>query len=82
MIYGLSVQRNAYTKTCLFIRIDAANLQTWWQLHEGGNLEHALGGWWNLPVLQVEDQDAFLQAKVLDLIWTLRESSSAHRSRF
>jgi len=82
IVYGLAVQRDAYTKACLFIRIDAVHLQTWWQLHEGGNLEHALGGWWNLPVLAIEDQDAFLQAKVLDLIWTLRESPSAHRSRF
>lgn len=82
MIYGLSVQRDAYTKSCLFVRIDVTHLQTWWQLHEGGNLEHALGGWWNLPVMAVEDQDAFLEARVLDLIWTLRESWSAHRSRF
>jgi hypothetical protein len=74
MICGLSVQRDAYAKTCLFVRIDATHLQTWWQLHEGGNLEHALGGWWNLPILAVEDQDAFLQARELDLVWTLRES--------
>jgi hypothetical protein len=39
-------------------------------------------GWWNLPLLAVEDQKAFLQARVLDLIWTLREASSSHRSRF
>ena len=76
MIYGLSVQRDAYTKACLFVRIDIANLQTWWQLHEGGNLENALGGWWNLPVLAVADQDAFLEARVLDLIWTLREAEA------
>jgi hypothetical protein len=82
MIYGLSVQRDAYTKSCLFVRVDAAHLQTWWQLHEGGNLEHALGGWWNLPLLQIEDQDAFLQTKVLDLIWALRETPTGHRSRF
>ena len=81
MIYGLSVQRDAYTKTCLFIRVDAFHLHTWWQLHEGGNLEHALGGWWNIPVLQIEDQDAFLEQKVLDLIRTLRESPSSYRSR-
>jgi hypothetical protein len=82
MIYGLHVQRDAFTKSCLFVRIDAVHLQTWWQLHEGGNLEHALGGWWNLPLLAVEDQEAFLHARVLDLIWTLREASTSHRSRF
>jgi hypothetical protein len=81
VIYGLSVQRDVYRKTCLFIRVDATHVQTWWQLHEDGNLEHALGGWWNLPVLAVEDQDAFLQARVLDPIWTLREASTSHRSR-
>ena len=68
MIYGLSIQRDAFTKTCLFIRVDPAFLQTWWQLHEGGNLEHALGGWWNLPILDVGDQEAFIEAMVLDLI--------------
>ena len=82
MIYGQSVQRDAYTKTCLFVRIDVVHCQTWWQLHEGGNLEHALCGWWNLPVLAVEDQDAFLEVKVLDLIWTLREAPAGLRSRF
>jgi hypothetical protein len=25
VIYGLSVQRDAYTKTCLFVRVDAAH---------------------------------------------------------
>ena len=82
MIYGLSVQRDDYTKTCLFIRVDVTHLQTWWQLHEGGNLEHALGAWWNIPILQVEDQDAFVKEKVLDLIRTLCESPSSYRSRF
>ena len=82
MIYGLSIQRNAYTHTCLFIRVDSVFLQTWWQLHLGSNLEHALGGWWNLPILDVEDQDAFIQEKVLDLIRTLREAQSSYTSRF
>jgi hypothetical protein len=82
VIYGLSIGRDAYTQTCLFIRVDSTHLQTWWQLHDGGNLEHALGGWWNIPILQIEDQDAFLEAKVLDLIRTLREAPSSTRSRF
>jgi hypothetical protein len=82
VIYGLWVQRDTLTKACLFIRVDAAHPQTWWQLRGGGNLEHALCGWWNLPVLAVQDQDAFLEARVLDLIWTLREASTSHRSRF
>jgi hypothetical protein len=82
MIYGLHIQRDAYTKTCLFIRVDTLHLHSWWQLHDGGNLEHALGGWWNIPIIQVEDQEAFIQAKVLDLIRTLRESPSSYRSRF
>jgi hypothetical protein len=56
--------------------------EAWWQPHEGGNLEHALGGWWNLPLLAVEEQDAFLQVRVLDLIWTLREAPAGLRSRF
>ena len=59
MIYGLHIQRDVYTLTCLFIRVDSAYLKAWWQLHDGGNLEYALGGWWNIPILQVEDQDAF-----------------------
>jgi hypothetical protein len=50
VIYGPSVQRDTYTKSGLFISSDVAHLQTWWQLHDGGNLEHALGGWWNLPL--------------------------------
>ena len=62
--------------------LDPAFLHTWWQLHDGGNLEHALGGWWNIPILDVEDQDAFIQAKVLDLIRNLRETPEAYRSRF
>jgi hypothetical protein len=83
MIYGLHVRRDAYILTCLFIRVDVPHLKTWWQLHEGGNLEHALGGWWNIPILQVEDQDAFVKEKVLDLIRTLRETPfSAYLSRF
>ncbi len=82
MIYGLSLQRDAYTKTGLFIRVDTTHLQTQWQLHDGGNLEHALGGWWNIPVLQIEDQDAFLEAKILELIRTLREAPDAYQSRF
>lgn len=82
MIYGLSVQRDAYTKTCLFVRVDAVHLHSWWQLHEGANLEHALGGWWNIPILQIEDQDAWLEAGVLELIRTLLESPSSYRSRF
>ena len=82
MIYGLSIRRDAYTHTCLFVRVDAVHRRTWWQLHEGGNLEYALGGWWNIPILQVEDQDAFIEEKVLDLIRMLRESPSAYRSRF
>ena len=82
MIYGLSIQRDAYTHSCLFIRVDSVFLQTWWQLHLGSNLEHALGGWWNLPILDVEDQDAFIQEKVLDLIRTLREAQSSYMSRF
>jgi hypothetical protein len=82
MIYGLHIQRDAYTKTCLFIRVDTLHLHSWWQLHNGGNLEHALGGWWNIPILQVEDQDAFVKEKVLDLIRTLRETPSTCRSRF
>ena len=57
--------------------MDPAFLHTSWQLHDGGNLEHALGGWWNIPVLDVEDQDAFIQAKVLDLIRNLREAPGA-----
>jgi hypothetical protein len=82
MIYGLSLQRDAYTTVCLFIRVDAALLQTWWQLHVGGNLEHALGGWWNLPILDVEDQQAFVEDLVLNLIKTIREDPSTYRSRF
>ena len=82
MVYGLAIQRDAYTKACLFVRVDAVHLKTWWQLHEGSNLEHALGGWWNIPVLAVEDQDAFVRSKVLELIRTLRESPSSYRSRF
>ena len=42
MIYGLSVQRDVYTNACFFVRIDAVHLQTWWQLHEAGNLEQVL----------------------------------------
>ncbi len=82
MIYGLSIRRDAYTKTCLFVRIDTTHLRTWWQLHEGANLEYSLGGWWNIPVLQIGEQDAFLEAKVLDLIRTLRETPDSYRSRF
>ena len=82
MIYGLSIQRDAYTKTCLFVRVDTTHLQTRWQLHEGGNLEHALGGWWNIPIMQIEDQDAWLEAKVLELIRTLRETPDAYRSGY
>lgn len=82
MIYGLSIQRDAYTKTCLFVRVDPAHLRTTWQLHEGGNLEHALGGWWTIPLLQMEDQDALLETKVLDLIRTLRETPDSCRSRY
>ena len=81
-IYGLWIERDAYTKCALFIRIDPTFLQTWWQLHEGGNLEHSLGGWWNVPVLEIEDQDSFLEAKVLDLIRALREAPAAYGSRF
>jgi hypothetical protein len=81
MIYGLSVQRDAFAVTCLFIRVDSLHLKTSWQLREGGNLEYALGGC-NIPILGVEDHDAFLEEKVLDLIRTLRESprDSGHAS--
>jgi len=82
MIYGLHIQRDVYTLTCLFSRVDSAHLKAWWQLHDGGNLEYALGGWWNIPILQVEDQDAYVKEKVLDLIRTLRETPHAYRSRF
>jgi hypothetical protein len=81
MIYGLSVQSDTHTITCLFIRIDGAHLQTWWQLHEGGNLEDALVGWWTLRV-GGRGPVRLPEGKVLDLIWTLREASTTHRSRF
>jgi hypothetical protein len=61
---------------------DVLHLQTWWQLHLGGSIEYALGGWWNTPILQVEHQDAFVREKMLDLIRTLRETPDAYRSRF
>jgi hypothetical protein len=82
MIYGLSLKRDDYTTVCLFIRIDVPFLDTRWQLHLGGNIEHALGGWWELPILDVEDQPAFVEDLVLELIRTIREEPSAYRSRF
>ena len=82
VIYGLSVQRDIFTKTCLFIRVDATHLRTWWQLHEGGNLEHALGGWWNLPILDTDEQRGFLEAMVLNLIRCIQETPGSYSSRF
>ena len=64
------------------VRVDTTHLQTKWQLQEGGNLEHALGGWWNIPIMQIEDQGAWLEAKVLDPIRTLRETPDAYRSGY
>ena len=78
----LSIRRDAFMQTCLFFRVDSWRRQTSWQLHDSGNREYALGGWWNIPVLEVEDYDAFVKEKVLDLIRTLRETPHAYRSRF
>jgi hypothetical protein len=42
MLCSLSIQRDTFTRTGLFFRIDALHLATWWQLHEGGSLETPL----------------------------------------
>ncbi|HEX5141412.1 MAG TPA: hypothetical protein VFX19_10730, partial [Dehalococcoidia bacterium] len=55
-LHSLSIQRDYYTRCVLYFRVDSFHLETWWQLYFGSNNEYALGGWWDVPLLQVEDQ--------------------------
>jgi hypothetical protein len=81
-LHSLSIQRDHYTRCVLYFRVDSFHLETWWQLYFGSNNEYALGGWWDVPLLQVEDQDAYIQAKVLDLVRNLREHAGVGRPRY
>ncbi|HEX5140149.1 MAG TPA: hypothetical protein VFX19_04350 [Dehalococcoidia bacterium] len=66
----------------LYFRVDAFYLETWWQPYFGSNNEYARGGWWDVPLLQLEDQDAYVQAKVLDLVRNLRDHAGVGRPRY
>jgi hypothetical protein len=59
----LFIQSDHFTRCVLFFRIDVVHLEVWWQLRFGSNNEHALGGGWDVPFLQIEDQDTYIQAK-------------------
>jgi hypothetical protein len=75
-LYGLAIKRDRFATVVLFVRVDATNAQTWWQLYEGTNIDYALGGWWNVPVLIIPDFDDWIKAKVLELVRTLREDDA------
>jgi|GEM_PF-6701744 len=72
-LHSLWVRREPFTNVGLFFRVDSMHLATWWQKHEATNYAHALGGWWQVPLLSLTDPEAYVQEKVLDLITTLHE---------
>jgi hypothetical protein len=66
-----------FSSSTQHFRVDAADRDVWWQLRDApASWEYAGWGWFVVPVLTVQDFDAYLQQKVLDLIGTLQEDET------